>query len=71
MSKRSRSRFNMLYFRNRKHFPCFHTVIETQVESRLGERETEVGTRAGRVFPRYFELPQNSTSVSITYDFFD
>ena len=43
---------------NRHHFPCFHTVIETRVEVRKP---------AGRVFSRYFEFSQTSTSVSITY----
>ena len=44
--------------RNRKHFPCFHTVIETLVEV-LGEREIEVGTRARRtsVFTQFLVLP--------------
>ena len=43
---------------NRNHFLCFHTVIETRVESRKP---------AGRVFSRYFEFSQTFTSVSITY----
>ena len=33
----------MRSLRNRKHFPCFHTVLETRVGS-LGEREIEVGS---------------------------
>ena len=45
----------MLYLRNRKHFPCFHTVIETRVEVWKNELLVE------RVFPRNFESSQTST----------
>ena len=41
-----------LYLRNRKHFPCFHTVIETRME----------------VWENFnFSFSQTSTNVSITY----
>ena len=48
---------------NGKHFPCFHTVIET----RLGEREIEVGTRAGRVsVSTQFRVLSNFHECNIT-----
>ena len=36
------------YLRNRKHFPCFHIVIQKHASGCLGEREIEVGTRVCR-----------------------
>ena len=56
------------YLRNRKHFPCFHTVIETRVEVWENEKLKWEHEPVGRVFPRYFEFSQTSTSVSITYE---
>ena len=45
----------MFPVRNRKHFPCFHTVIETRVEVWENEKlKWEQPT--GRVFQRYFEF---------------
>ena len=52
--------------RSRKHFPCFHTVIETRVEVWENEKLKWEHEHAGRVFPRYFEFSQTSTSISIT-----
>ena len=49
---------NIWYLRNRKHFPCFHTVIGTLVE---------VWENGKLKFPRNFEFFQTSTCVSITY----
>ena len=51
--------------RNRKHFPCFHTVMVTRVE--VWENEKLKLEHVGRVFPRNFEFSRTSTSVSITY----
>ena len=45
----------------------FHTVIETRVEVWENEKLKWEDEPAGRVFPRYFEFSQTSTSVSITY----
>ena len=57
------------YLRNRKHFPCFHTVIEIRVEVWENEREFEVGTRARMAsFPRYFGFFQTFTSVPMQYN---
>ena len=55
------------FLRNRKHFPCFHTVIETRVEVWENEKLKWEHEPVGRVFPRNFEFSQTSTSVSITY----
>ena len=51
--------------RNRKHFPCFHTVIETLMEVCRGEREIEAeeNETVGRVFPRNSSSPKCSSSV--------
>ena len=53
--------------RNRKHFPCFHTVVETRVDVWENEKLKWEHEPIGRVFPRYFEFSQTFTSVSITY----
>ena len=45
---------------------CFHTVVKTQVE--VWENEKLNWKLEGRVFPRYFEFSQTSTSVSTTYE---
>ena len=55
------------HLRNRKHFPCSHTVIETRVEVWENAKLKWEHGPAGRVFPRNFEFFQTSTSVSITY----
>ena len=52
------------YLRNRKHFPCFHTVTETLVEVWENEKLKWEHESARQVFPRYFEFSQTSTSVS-------
>ena len=44
------------YLRNRKHFLCFHTVIETQVE-----------VWENKKFPYYFEFSQTFTTVSVMF----
>ena len=57
---------NILYLRNRKHFPCFYRVIGTRV-GRFGRTRNAVGTRAaGECFDSFFEFSQTFTSVSIT-----
>ena len=57
-----------LWLRNRKHFPCFHTVIAIQVEVWENEKlKWEHEHILWLVFPRNFEFSQTSTSVSITY----
>ena len=53
--------FNFL-FRNSKHFPCFHTAIETRVEVWENEKLKWKHWPAGRVIPR-----KTSTSASITF----
>ena len=54
----------VFYLRNRKHFSCFHTVIETPVEVWENEKLKWEHEPVGRVFQRYFEFSQTSTSVS-------
>ena len=54
-------------FKNRKHFPCFLTVIETRVEVWESEKLKWEHEPVGRVFPRYLEFSQTFISVSITY----
>ena len=56
-----------LSLRNRKQFPCFHTVIETRVEVWENEKLKWEYEPVGRVFPRNFEFSQTSTSVSRAY----
>ena len=53
----------MRELRNRKHFPCFHTVIEKRVEVWENEKLQLEHEPARQVFPRYFAI----SSVSITY----
>ena len=49
---------NILYLRNRKHFPCFYRVIETRVE--VWENEKCCGnTSRRRVFPQLFRVLPN------------
>ena len=50
-----------IYLRNRMHFPCFHTITETQVEIWEIEKLQWEHETVGRVFPRYFE----STKLSL------
>ena len=46
------------YLRNKKHFPCFHRVIETRVE--VWENEKCCGnTSRRRVFPQLFRVLPN------------
>ena len=54
--------------RNRKHFPCFHTVIETRVEVWENEKLKWENEPVGRVFSRNFSFSQTCTSVSTTYE---
>ena len=54
---------------NAKHFACFHIVIQIRVEVWEDDKlkwEYEPAVFP-RVFPRYLEFSQTSTSVSITY----
>ena len=49
---------NILYLRNRKHFPCFYRVIETRVE--VWENEKCCGNMSRRrVFPQLFRVLPN------------
>ena len=45
--------FGICYLRNRKHFLCFHTVIETQVTILKNEKLKWEHEPLERVFPRY------------------
>ena len=60
--------YNILYLRNRKHFLCFHTVIETRVKVWEDEKLKSEHEPVGREFPRNLKFFQTSTSVSITYE---
>ena len=52
-----------------KHFPCSHTVIETQVVLVWKDEKLKWEHKpVGRVFPCNFEFSQTTTSVSITYE---
>ena len=62
-------KLSVFYLRNRKYFPCFHTVIETRVEVWENEKLKWEREHAGRVFPRYFEFSKTFTSVSIFASF--
>ena len=44
--------------RNRKHFPCFHTVIETRVEVWEEDKLKWGHKPVGRVFPRNLSSPK-------------
>ena len=61
--------YPFIHLRNRKHFPCFHTVTETRVEVWENEKLEWEHESVGRVFPRNFEFSQTSTRVSITYGY--
>ena len=54
------------HLRNRKHFPCFHTVLETRVEVWENEKLKWEHKPVVRVFQRNSKFSQTFTSVSIT-----
>ena len=54
------------HLRNRKHFPCFPTVLETRVEVWENEKLKWEHEPVGRVFQRNSKFSETFTSVSIT-----
>ena len=43
----------MLKLRNRKHFPCFHRFLETQMEFRENKSSPKLNTSVFGIYPLY------------------